>query len=219
MTTNLRLGPFPALLLLGALACGSVQAQPVYRIVGPDGKVTFSDRAPDVAAPGARTSAATQPPAGTDASALPYELRQVVQRFPVTLYTGSNCAPCDSARNLLTTRGVPFTERTVGTSEDVQALEKFSGKSNLPFATIGGQQLEGFSETDWSQYLDAAGYPKQSQLPPNYRRAPAAPLVALKPAPETAKPSADKPAAATVRRPAPAVPGGPTPANPAGIKF
>ena len=221
MTTNSRLGPFTALLLLGALACAtSAQAQPVYRIVGPDGKVTFSDRAPEATAPGTRNNPAAQPATGTDASALPYELRQVVQRFPVTLYTGSDCAPCDSARKLLTTRGVPFTERTVGTNEDVQALEKLSGKSNLPFATIGGQQLQGFSETEWSQYLDAAGYPKQSQLPANYRRPPAAPLVALKPAQDAPKPTSERPAAAPTRRPAPVpAPGAPTPSNPAGIKF
>lgn len=220
MTTISRLGKFPALLLIGALACAaSVQAQPVYRVVGPDGKVTFSDRAPETTAPGARTSSTAQAAAGTDTAALPYALRQVVQRFPVTLYTGSTCAPCDSARSLLVARGVPFTERTVGTSEDVEALEKLSGKSNLPFATIGGQQLEGFSETDWSQYLDAAGYPKQSQLPANYRRAPAAPLVALKPAQEAPKSAAEKPAAAPARRPAVPAPSGPTPSNPAGIKF
>ena len=211
----------PPMLLLSALAfLASAQAQPLYRIVGPDGKVTFSDRAPEVAVPGSRTSAVEQPKVGTSTATLPYELRQVAQRFPVTLYSGDKCAACDSARSMLSTRGIPFVERTVNTNEDIEALQRLSGNNILPFATIGGQQLSGYLSTEWAQYLDAAGYPKQSQLPANYRRAAAAPLVALKPAQAAPKPDDDKaaPAPATQRAPAP-VPTGPTPSNPAGIRF
>jgi glutaredoxin len=208
----------PPMLLLSALAfVASAQAQPLYRIVGPDGKVTFSDRAPEVAVPGSRTSAVEQPKVGASTATLPYELRQVAQRFPVTLYSGDKCAACDSARSMLTTRGIPFVERTVNTNEDIEALQRLSGNANLPFATIGSQQLSGYLSTEWAQYLDAAGYPKQSQLPANYRRAAAAPLVALKPAQAAPKPD-DKAAPATQRAPAP-VPTGPTPSNPAGIRF
>lgn len=59
---------------------------------------------------------------GTNNSALPFELRQAAQRFPVTLYAGAQCAPCDSARSMLVARGVPFTERTVASNEDLDAL-------------------------------------------------------------------------------------------------
>lgn len=203
--------------LAGITALTVAQAQTVYRIVGPDGKVTFSDRAPEKAAPGERSSAVSVPGSGSNNSALPFELRQVTQRFPVTLYAGAQCAPCDSARSMLVTRGIPFTERTVASNEDLDALKKLSGGTNLPFGTIGGQQLVGYSETEWAQYLDAAGYPKQSQLPRNYQRSAATPLVAVKAAQPTEAP-ASKPEAR--RRVAPAAaPSGPTPSNPAGIKF
>ena len=83
--------------LLMTLACASAQAQGVYRIVGPDGKVTFSDRPPaDGAAQPARAGAAAAPAPAANGN-LPYELRQVASRFPVTLYTGNDCAPCTSA--------------------------------------------------------------------------------------------------------------------------
>ena len=143
-------------------------------------------------------------------------------RFPVTLYTGSDCTPCVAARNLLTSRGVPFTERTVNSNEDIAALQRLSGATSLPFCTIGGQQLSGFSAEEWTQYLDAAGYPKQSQLPPNYRAPAATPLVAVKAAePATAAASAAAPTRAPDPRPRPAAPAneGPTPSNPAGIRF
>lgn len=206
--------PLLAALLMG-LAGAGVHAQSVYRIVGPDGKVTFSDRAPDSNAKPAQGATQGSPAAGT---ALPYELQQTATRFPVTLYTGSDCAPCNSARNLLVGRGIPFTERTITTNEDIDALQRLSGSSSLPFGTIGGQQLAGFSDTEWTQYLNAAGYPKQSQLPSNYRRPPAAPLVAVKAAQPVAP---EAPASRTPverQQPAPAM-NGPTPSNPAGIRF
>ncbi|SEA55175.1 glutaredoxin domain-containing protein [Acidovorax soli] len=198
------------------LAVAGAHAQTVYRIVGPDGKVTFSDRAPDSNAKPAQ--GAWQGSAAAVGSALPYELQQIAARFPVTLYTGSDCAPCNSARNLLVGRGIPFAERTVNTNEDIEALQRMGGNNGLPFATIGGQQLAGFSENEWTQYLNAAGYPQQSLLPPNYRRPPATPLVAAK----AAQPAAsDAPAGRTPAerpRPAPRI-DGPSPSNPAGIRF
>lgn len=198
-------------------AASTVHAQAVYRIVGPDGKVTFSDRAPsEGAAAPARQASTSQSSSAT--TALPYELRQIAARFPVTLYTSKDCAPCTSARNLLLNRGIPFAERTVASNEDIAALERLSGGTSLPFGTIGGQQLNGFSDTEWSQYLDAAGYPKKSQLPPSYQRPAAAPLVAVQAAAPVAAPKSPI-APQPERTQAPEAPSGPTPSNPAGIRF
>lgn len=208
---------FAAAVGCAALALGAAHAQQVYRIVGSDGKVTFSDRAPDASASAAPLGGGGQRAAGAG-DALPYALRQVASRFPVTLYTGSDCAPCASARTLLTQRGVPFTEKTVNTNEDIEALQRLSGSASLPFGTIGGQQLKGFSDLEWTQYLDAAGYRAKSQLPPSYRRPAATPLVAaVPPAAAPAQTPASAPRRAPV--PAPAAPSGPAPSNPAGIVF
>lgn len=191
----------------------TAMAQQLYRIVGPDGRVTFSDQPPP---PSANVKVTTGRGGSFSESAgnvaLPFELRSVVQRFPVTIYTSKDCGPCESGRNLLRNRGVPFTERTVETTEDATSLKRLSGDSTLPFATIGGQQLKGFSDLEWSQFLDAAGYPKTSQLPPNYRNPAPSPLVAR------AAPAA-APAAAEASVPAPASTPVPEPSNPAGIRF
>ena len=212
------LAPLLASLLM-ALVSVHAQAQGVYRIVGPDGKVTFSDRPPADATTAQPARTTNTGPAAANPS-LPFELRQVANRFPVTLYTGSDCAPCVSAKNLLTQRGVPFTERTVSTNEDIAALQRLSGNSSLPFGTVGGQQLAGFSDAEWTQYLDAAGYPKQSQLPANYRQPGPTPLVAIK-AVEPTPAASDAPARAAAQRQRPPAPvnEGPTPSNPAGIRF
>jgi len=198
-----------ALLLVAAGA----MAQPIYRNVDKNGKVTFTDRAPTAGtAPASGPQAGIAPPPVN--AGLPYELRQVAQRYPVTLYSSDECGPCGAARSMLTTRGIPFEERTVKSNEEVEALQRLSGQNSLPLLTIGSQQLKGYSDVEWSQYLDAAGYPKSNSLPAGYRHAPAQPLVAQQAAPAPR-------AAASAAPPAPpaAAPSDPGAGNPAGIKF
>ena len=205
-----------AVFVIAALWSTASQAQ-VYRIVGPDGKVTFSDK-PPVAEGTPRVGAVSSSNAAGGASAgLPYELRQVAAKYPVTLYVGDNCGPCGAGRSLLTSRGIPFAEKTVSSNEDGQALQRLSGDRSLPFMTIGSQQLKGFSDSEWTQFLDAAGYPSSSTLPASYRRPAATPLVAVAAAPAPAVAAAVP--AARPATPAPAPRPAPNNDNPAGIKF
>ena len=207
----------------GTLASPLAQAQQVYRIVGPDGKVSFSDRPPAASSATAGVNAANAAAASSTASAgLPFELRQIAGKYPVTLYTSDNCAPCSSGRSLLTTRGVPFAEKTVSTANDNQALQRISGETSLPFVTIGSQQLKGFSDVEWTQFLNAAGYPPSSVLPASYRFPAATPLVAVTAAPAAAAPASDAAASsAAVQAPAarPVRPPANTNDNPSGIRF
>ncbi len=199
-----------------AAAAGTAGAQ-VYRIVGPDGRVTFSDKPPAEASAKAAPSAGSSGRTEGATGALPFELRQVATRYPVTLYSGPNCVPCGTGRSFLSQRGIPFSEKSVSSPEDIEALGRISGGSaSLPLLTVGGQQLKGYSEHEWSQFLDAAGYPRSSQLPASYRQPGATPLVTattVRP-PETA---AAEPAPAAPA-PAPRAPAA-TGSNPAGITF
>ena len=211
-----------AAFLASAALWGACAHAQVYRIVGPDGKVTFSDRPPAdaKAVPAQSVAIPSAPSSGSGTGSLPSELRRVVGQYPVTLYTTKDCGPCISARGYLQQRGIPFTEYTVSTRDDFSALQRLSGGTNLPFLSIGAQQIPGFSEVEWSQYLDAAGYPKTSQLPAGYRNADPAPLVAVqKAAPPPARTAtAQQPAAAQPVAPAAPVEA-PSQANPAGIRF
>ena len=192
------------------------QAQTVYRIVGADGKVTFSDKPPASADQGkiAGTGVGANSSAAGGGS-LPFELRQVASKYPVTLYTAPQCAPCAGGRSMLTARGIPFAERTISTPEDIAQFNKQMGDSSLPILNVGTQRLKGFSESEWGQYLDAAGYPKASILPAGFKNAAPSPLVAVQKPAETAPKPAEKPAPAVEAPPAPTI----TPANPAGIQF
>lgn len=194
------------------LCTGNLQAQTVYRFVGPDGAVTFSDM------PG-RSSASTlslvdnaAADAAPSGAALPFELRQVVSKYPVTLYTSSPCAPCDSGRSLLRTRGVPFSEKTISSAQDAEALQQLSGSNSLPLLTVGAKNVSGFSASEWTGYLTAAGYPETSKLPASYRAPQATPLVTQEKQ-STAINASAAPALPPVT--APKI----SPSNPAGIQF
>ena len=217
----------PSYLLVGALcffsasmlAHTAVQAQTLYRIVGPDGRVTFSDKPPAAAAAKVTPLSADGKEAGASGSALPFELRQVASKYPVTLFTSKECMPCDEGRTLLRSRGIPFSEKTVSSSEDADSLKRMADTTSLPLLTVGGQQIKGYSASEWTQYLNAAGYPEKSKLPANYRYAEPSPLVAAKsaePAASPAKvPEARPKASATDTAPASRT----SPSNPAGIQF
>ena len=208
-----------AMLLLAAGAHFDASAQQIYKIVGPDGRITFADKPP--AAPGGPATTASVVPfssGGANLNGLPFELRQAAARYPVTIYTSPGCQTCATGRSLLLARGIPFSERTVASKEDGEALTRLAGTSNVPVLTIGAQQLRGFSDAEWTSFLDAAGYPKTSVLPATYVPAPATPLVALDTAPA-------QPAAAAQQQQQQGIgaqaqqPPGPTPDNPAGIRF
>jgi glutaredoxin len=194
------------------LAAGHLYAQQVYKSVDKNGRITYSEVPP---APGSENKLT----AGSASSgSLPYALQQVVSRYPVTLYTTADCGPCINARLMLTQRGVPFAERTISSNEDIAAYKKLNSDNNFPLATIAGQQLKGYEEGEWTKYLDAAGYPKSSTLPRNYRNTEATSLTPKKVVEKSEKEVTEKPAPARLARPAAAAPQEPN-NNPAGIKF
>ncbi len=196
-------------LLLGGVTVGAL-AQ--YKIVGPDGKVTYTDKPPT--ASDIKPSKGTPAPAGS--GGLPYETRTAMGKYPVTLYTTKNCPGCDHARSALRTRGVPFTEFTVSTDADFASFQqRFNGLTS-PIIVIGNQTMRGYSANDLSGYLDAAGYPPQARLTGyNWPAAtPLSPQSTLAPA-AGGEAAADASAAASAAAPAPLLP----PPSKSGIQF
>jgi glutaredoxin len=196
-------------------AASGAQAQTIYRIVGADGKVTFSDKPPASADQGKVSGTGVGASGAGSASALPFELRQVANKYPVTLYSAPKCVPCDTGRALLTARGIPFNERTVTTPEDGDYLQRLSGETSLPLLNIGSQRIKGFIDSEWTQFLDAAGYPKTSVLPAAYKNLAPTPLVSVQKATLPAAKAEEKPQQPARESAPPAT----SPANPAGIQF
>jgi glutaredoxin len=192
-------------ILLFLLCVSSAHAQ-MYRWVDADGRITFSDKPPpakylpkehDV-------SSATQ---DSSDSGLNFTLSEAKKNFPVTMYTSNECSGCDEGRALLKKRGIPFSEKTIQTVEDVKQLKQISGGEQLPYLTVGRNAQTGFNERTWNSALTAVGYPETSQLPSNYKFAdpvPAAPPAEKKPVPKPV----ESPAPEEVPRPAEGTPPG-----------
>jgi glutaredoxin len=184
-----------------------------YKVIGADGKVTYTDRAPAPSAAKVTSLGARGAVDGPVDAALPLELRAPAAKYPVTLYTMPGaCEPCESARQLLRQRGVPFAEKQVQTPEDSEALERISGGRDAPTLAIGTQMMRGLAPEVWGSYLDAAGYPRESRLPVGYQYPAATPIT------ERREASVAKAAAGRASQPD-AGPTAPAAASPSGIKF
>jgi len=198
-------------LLLGGAAVGAM-AQ-TYKVVGPDGKVTFTDKPPAANQIKAPTNSAQGTAPG--AAGMPFETRQAMAKYPVTLYSTKNCPACDNVRQALKGRGVPFSEYTANDSTDVAAYRSRFNTTSFPGISVGSKNMTGFSSSDLSGYLDAAGYPAQARLS-GYAWPPATALVpaSARQSTSTAAAVADEPAA-PASAPAPLLP----PPSKSGIQF
>lgn len=187
------------LLLLGV---GSAHGQ-LYKWVGPDGKVTYSDAPPPASATKVETKSVTI--GGVNTSDFPFELAEAVKSHPVTLYTSKDCPPCDQGRKLLGERGVPYTEKTVTSGDDIAKYKQAGGDGQLPMLVVGKYREHAFEAGAWNNVLTTAGYPETSKLPRSYRNPPAQaaapPVVAEEKRDPASAPSAARPAA-TDRPPA-----------------
>ncbi|HEX7970985.1 MAG TPA: glutaredoxin family protein [Thiobacillus sp.] len=109
-----------------------------------------------------------------------YAAKTAREKFPVTLYASACGLPCDQARQLLSDRGVPFSNKDLQASPEAQAeLQKLTGKLNVPVLLVGSDKVEGFEAGQWQAALDRAGYPKAA---PSGRK----PVPAATPAPAPA---------------------------------
>lgn len=199
-----------ALPVLLMLAMGAAGAQ-VYKWKDEKGVTHFSDTPPPASA---RQAAELKTYAtGTAAPVLPAELQSIVRDHPVTLYTTAECDACNLGRAQLRKRGIPYSEKTVLTAADMEALQRAGSNGRLPLLVIGRARQVGYDQVTWDEALSAAGYPTQSALPPNYAHGAPAPA-APPPAPSDAQ------RAATAETRTPAAERRPAPANaPPGFRF
>jgi len=196
-------------LLLGGVAVGAM-AQ-TYKVVGPDGKITYTDKPPSASQIKAPTNGAAATAPGVDG--VPFETRQAMAKYPVALYSTKNCSACDNARQALKRRGIPFSEYTVNDYIDFTAYRSRFNATSFPVISVGSKNVVGFSASDLAGYLDAAGYPAQTRLS-GYSLPAATPLV-----PASARQSANAQdaaqPAAPASAPAPLLP----PPGKSGIQF
>ncbi len=144
-----------ALSLTAALLGSAATAQTVYKSVGADGKIVYSDRAPtegrlektmkfELASSALPASAASYMeqfrkthPAG---AAAPADARGV------TLYSAVWCGYCRKAKAWLGEHGVSYTDIDIDAPGGTAALAQATGgRSGIPVLVVDGHALNGFS--------------------------------------------------------------------------
>ena len=190
-------------LVLVAVATSAAPLAAQYKWQTPEGTTVYSDVPPPTGARlmNDRSSDSVTPPVATESSTpnpeLPYELKTASGKFPVVLYTAPDCAPCTAARQHLAARGIPFSEKIISTTADFEAF-KTRGFSNnsFPALTVGREKAVGFESGAYDRLLNAAGYPRTSKLPANYKQAAAEPMTPPQPQKLTVTVQQAQPAAA-----------------------
>lgn len=163
------------------LFCAVTAHAQLYKWTAPDGRITYGDTPPPPTA--ARIEKKSLTIGGVSADDFPFELSEAMKNSPVTLFTTRNCIPCDDGRKMLAERGVPFTEKTVNSNEDIAQFRQAGGDGQLPLLKVGRLQERGFEPGAWNSALTSAGYPESSKLPKTYRSPVAEPAA---PPPESA---------------------------------
>jgi glutaredoxin len=152
----------------------TVSQRVLFRWTDYKGQITYGDRPPPDAQHLIRID--TRYIGEQTQSLLPYLVRRAASNFPVMLFTSKNCSPCATARDYLNKRGVPFAERTIESADDSMEFKRLTGAEGVPVVMLGSKPLIAFDPHEWSNALDATGYPQTSQLPRDFKQEPARPL-------------------------------------------
>jgi glutaredoxin len=183
--------------IAATVICAAADTSAQYKVVGPDGKITYTDQPPTDGK--SKVQSLRGGAAGEqDNVVLPFATAQAARNFPVTIYSQDGCSPCEAGRTLLRARGIPFEEKTISTQADLDAYKAISRDGQLPLLAVGREQLSGYEAGRWNSALSAAGYPANTTLPNAYAPRKSALVPETKPAAaETTAPArpAPRPAA------------------------
>ena len=146
----------------------TVHAETLYKVIGADGRVTYTDLPP---VDGKSTTAikfADAPTSKLPASVLKYqaELAKGMQnRFeqakkldtfgPATLFSASWCGYCTQAKAYLRIKGIAFRELDIDTPGGGRAYFEAGGQRGVPLIIADGKRLSGFSGAAYDHFFAA----------------------------------------------------------------
>lgn len=157
------------LALLLAFVTGPVLAATLYKSIGPDGRVTYSDQPPAGSRVDKTLSFIESPSSPLPESVLRYRegLEKGVQKRlaevakagagKVRLFTAQWCGYCRQARAYLNEKGIGFAELDVESSEGQQAYAALGGGSGVPVLAWKSERLQGYSRASYDQFFQRLG--------------------------------------------------------------
>jgi glutaredoxin len=150
--------PYIAVCVLSFALATSAAADTVYKVVGPDGEITYSDKPPsDRARPTNKLEFRNLPSSPLPAEVLRFreqleksaESRVNAARAPragdVALFTASWCGHCKRAKAHLAAGQIAYVEYDIESIEGMQAFIGAGGKGGVPLLVAGERRIQGYS--------------------------------------------------------------------------
>jgi len=152
-------------LLCLVFATLSAQAGSLYRWVDAAGNVHYADQPPPQDVKDVQEKKLAKPaPSGGQT---PYAAQAAARNFPVALYATHCGEVCTRAREHLTKRGIPFSDKNPTEPEVADELQKLTGSLEIPVLVVGkASPIRGYGAESWDAALDVAGYPKAAAAKP-----------------------------------------------------
>lgn len=154
-----------ALSLFLALLPGLASADTLYKSVGPDGKVTYSDRPPASGSIQKTLSFENLPASPLPDSVLTYrkELQASLQKrlsgaaprtsSGVQLFTAAWCGYCRKAKAYLAEKNIRYQELDIDTPDGQQSFVQAGSASGIPLLLAKGKRVQGFSKGAYDAFF------------------------------------------------------------------
>jgi glutaredoxin len=143
-------------LILG-LTWGSASAERLYRSVGPDGRVMYSDQPPsdsrEVRTLDITNLPSTPVPGLKNSAVRPPQTAASSGSDKVTLFAVNWCGYCKKAKAYLAEKRIPYREINTDTAEGKSAYRQAGGEGGVPLLLAGDKRLKGFSRTGYDAFF------------------------------------------------------------------
>lgn len=153
-----RLGIVAALMLISAPG----MTQTLYKYVGPDGKVVYSDRPPESGRIEKTLHVQNLPntvlPSATvgELNRLRKDARPATSPAARTvMFTAAWCGYCRKAKAYLAQHGVAYKEVDIETPEGKTAFATASSGNGIPFLLRNGEGIRGYSKEAYDEFFAA----------------------------------------------------------------
>ena len=140
-----------------ALAPAAILGETIYRSVGPDGKITYSQRPPADGKVDKTLVLQNLPSSPLPESALRYQAELIKSmnkrladqakpyREVPTLFMAQWCGYCKQAKSYLAEKGIAYREYDIDTPDGMRAFVEAGERRGIPVLLTNGQRVQGFS--------------------------------------------------------------------------
>jgi len=137
-------------------------ADTLYKVVGPDGKITYSDKRPIKGNVEKKLTfknlPRTQLPASASSQSATGGTTKVTNNAKtisgqVTLFTASWCGYCKQAKAYLASQSINYREVDIETQDGMAEFSQAGGSGAVPLLMAGKESLQGFSPEAYDDLL------------------------------------------------------------------